>query len=385
MATTAAATSKATVARRVVRGLTDEFVHFHHPRKELSYRGGWQNATQKLQWFWFGFKKYGFLANLANMARMRESWWESGEKRLIGMDAMGHKYWETDDPGRTYAWGYRFPDYPHHFHFADQSKIPRDWLAWTRQAVGRSPPQLEALHKELGPDWRDYNLTMTRNFHLADEADTHTNPQGVDGYGHGFSFTHPFSPDFKTAREYYGNMATRHNHGSMRTGLYASTHQDEFDPEGGALTKLAADGLQPDGYNQHQVSKGDSGVDDDQAVQRFEITAASNFQQDYNEFDKGKRGLAMWWEYRNEQGDAAKKSRAEVSAFDDPLYSAKNKAGTTFGFINRYKEIDPYTTEGYGKSQLNPKNHQRDNFYNVTEQPAMQGQRDAHQSRHPNI
>ena len=356
----AAPAEAARVARRVARGMTDEYKTIAHMRWETSYRGGWQNSTQKLQWFWFGFKKYGFLANLANMIRLREGWWETGEKRLIGMDALGHRYWETDDAGRTYAMGFRFIDYPHHVQFADQSKIPRKWLYYLKQGSGRSPPQLEALHKELGPDWRDYGDRMNKFYNTIAEQDTHQNPNAADGRTGGLgTFLCPWSSDFKTARDYYGHSGQRQAYGLMKAGFVNEAHVDEFDPKGGAVGKLALDGLEPDPIAQKRLQVGGSG---DDKVGRFQQGTFDNMIMSYGKYDKSEKALALWWEMRAEEAELTTQSRAAVSAFDNPLYSSANTTGAEFGFVSRYKQIDRNTATGYAESSLHPNNHWRKSF-----------------------
>ena len=371
----------ARTARRVARALTDEYQYMPQERKEVSYRGGFQNSTQKLQWFWFGFKKYGFLANLANMCRMRESWWETGEKRMVGMDALGHRYWETDDSGRTFNQHYRWIDYPHHFHFADQAKLPEPWRLWLRGMAGRNPAQLEALHKELGPDWRDYLKHTPHKFH-DDEADTHHNPTLMEGLFMGSEMSCPWDPNFKQARRQYGFNQNVKAHQITSTGITNLYNVDEFDPSGGFVQKLMSEGLGPDGF--HQTHSAIDTEDENDPSLKFNNRPFDGFWKEHGQYDGGVRGAKIWWDYRKTHERKTKEARAMVSAFDNHLYSSKNTTGLTYAFQPRYKTYDPYTEEGYSKSKLNPKNHKR---YSIADHQVLYAStenrelRDSYQSR----
>eukprot|EP01063_Lacrimia_lanifica_P015865 TRINITY_DN2251_c0_g1_i1.p2 TRINITY_DN2251_c0_g1~~TRINITY_DN2251_c0_g1_i1.p2 ORF type:complete len:389 (+),score=141.58 TRINITY_DN2251_c0_g1_i1:69-1235(+) len=358
----AAAPATSTRARRVIRELGQNFQYHSDSRMEISYRGGWQNSTQKLQWFWFGFKKYGFLTNIANMARMREAWWESGEKRLIGMDAVGHKYWETDEMGRKNSCGYRWLDYPYHFQWAEWSKIPKAWNLWAKHVSGRSPPQLEALHKELGPDWRDYlDLTLRSGWGWA-ERDTFKNPMIMDGTGTGHEgYSSPFHPEFKEYRRAYGHdpRQDQWNPGGHRSLGFKNLYDvDEFDPAGGVRDKLEFEGLSPD---QGQALKATENTDDSHHMyNKFDGATMNNWQMRHGHFDKSKKGSEIWWDYRLEQAERTKRSREKVSAFDFASFSSVNEV-EAFGYVPREKAHDhkfpDFRAAGFQESYYNAKNH----------------------------
>eukprot|EP01059_Diplonema_ambulator_P025555 TRINITY_DN42627_c0_g1_i1.p1 TRINITY_DN42627_c0_g1~~TRINITY_DN42627_c0_g1_i1.p1 ORF type:complete len:389 (+),score=144.62 TRINITY_DN42627_c0_g1_i1:46-1167(+) len=338
-------------ARRVVRELSIEFRNTPEFRKEVSYKGGWQNATQKLEWFWYGFKKYGFLANLANCLRMREAWWESGEKRLIGMDAVGHRYWESDEISRKTSSCHRWLDYPHHFQHADWTKIPQNWSIWARMGAGRSPPQMEALHKELGPAWRDYQDATYSNIYRINPADTFNNPTIVDGCNGGAEFSNPWHPDHKKVKTMYGRSPKADIGKQNTTNIY---DVDEFDPKGGALGKLEIEGLAPS-----QLHKVLMSGDNDRAHPNDKFTKFGDM---YNNMAlthgryNPKRGQNIWWHYRKDEAARTKRSREAVSAFEDPKFSSVNTAGGLFPYLTRYKTIDEHASEGFAKASTNERN-----------------------------
>ena len=344
------------VARRVARDLTSEYRLFPQKRKEVSYRGGLFNSTQKLQWFWFAFKKYGFLQNLANNLRMREAWWESGEKRLVGMDAQGHKYWETDEMGRKSFGGLRFLDYPYHLSWHDWSKIPEAWGGWARMHTGRSPPQMEALHKELGPSWRDYNKNYSWGSSMSvSEKDFWTCPQGMDTFHRGHKHFDPWSPNFKKARRHYGHSVSAADPDSRFLHGNRNVYDiDEYNPEGGAKGKLEITGLGPDAHAQQMMFHVHDNGPHSTAV-KFIHSESHNNMLSFDEFDGGENSSAIWWDYRTKQGTETKKSRASISAFDDPVQSSLNSTNEIFSYDSRYKTSSDRDV-GYARSRGNPKN-----------------------------
>eukprot|EP01065_Artemidia_motanka_P032933 TRINITY_DN39916_c0_g1_i1.p1 TRINITY_DN39916_c0_g1~~TRINITY_DN39916_c0_g1_i1.p1 ORF type:complete len:413 (+),score=102.81 TRINITY_DN39916_c0_g1_i1:59-1240(+) len=341
-AAAARAPATAAQARRVRRELSDLFRNYNQWRAHVTYRGGWQNATQKLQWFWFYFKKYGILGNLACCLHMREAWWESGEKRLVGMDALGHRYWETDEIPRLSEGGMRFLDYPHHFQFADWARIPERWYGWAVMWYGRSPNQWEQIHRELGPEWRDF---MMRN--------PYTNGGGVaeedhvivstfmDGNGtRGSEFSNPFNPDFKHIRRWHGQYEKKQN--SMNGWSTRNAYDiDEFDPRDGARDFLEYyKGLSPDQQGQYYASKHLDHTQQPATHDHKErkIDMANNFMRFENKYDGGKWGSQLWWDQRMAMADNTKSSHEYVSAFDDPRYSSANKGQShEFGYGSRYR------------------------------------------------
>eukprot|EP01060_Flectonema_neradi_P039416 TRINITY_DN8676_c0_g3_i1.p1 TRINITY_DN8676_c0_g3~~TRINITY_DN8676_c0_g3_i1.p1 ORF type:complete len:381 (+),score=69.73 TRINITY_DN8676_c0_g3_i1:107-1249(+) len=343
-------------ARRVARDLTREYRVVPATRKEVSYRGGLFNCTQKLQWFWFSFKKYGFLQNLANIVRMREAWWESGEKRLVGMDAQGHRYWETDEMGRKWSGGFRWLDYPYHLSWHDWSRIPDGWSGWARMHTGRSPPQMEALHKELGPAWRDYLKNHSWNSGFSEsQKDFWMNPQGMDTSHRGNRYFDPWSPDFKKNRRHYGHSLTAADPGSIYLNGNRNLYDiDEYNPDGGAKGKLEVTGLGPDAHGQRMMSQY---TDENLCkINKFMNPMTHSHSMKYEEADGGESTSAIWWDYRKTQGKQTKESRASVSAFDDPVQSPLNKTNEIFAFENRYMHASDKAL-GYARSTANPKNH----------------------------
>ncbi|KAJ9445395.1 putative NADH dehydrogenase 1 alpha subcomplex subunit 12 [Diplonema papillatum] len=340
------ATATKATARRVVRDVSREYRFVADLRKEVSYKGGWRNSTQKLQWFWYGFKKYGFLANLANILRMREAWFESGEKRLVGMDALGHRYWESDEISRKQTGCHRWLDYPQHFHWAEWSKIPEQWLYWAKMAVGRSPPQLAALHKELGPAWRDFQVNSFTGGFKRHEADTFGNPCIVDGAIVGEQFTNPWDPNFKQARRLYGQGPTGRSWGNTAKGFTNLYDVDEFDPNGGAFRKLEHEGLSPDRKTQQLMV-----MDTDGTYSSFKRTTgpmiANNWVLRHGDMDHAQKGSEIWQDFRRTEAAKTKRSREKVSAFDIAAFSPVNEAGLHYGYQSHYKTL-PVTNTANG-------------------------------------
>ena len=358
-AATASASTSGATARRVVREISAEYRNVYPYRKEISYRGGWQNSTQKLQWFWFGFKKYGVLANLANNLRMREAWWESGEKRLIGMDALGHRYWETDEMGRKLYRGYRWIDYPHHFTNADWAKIPFLWYNWAKQSTGRSPPQMAAMHKELGPAWRDFGQLNYQPFYMA-EHETSRSPGGAEGQNHGSDHTNPFDPDFKKVRRFYGHNSRTRRYDIISWKKTKNLYDvDEFDPEDGAIGKLEYDGLSGAVHDSwYSIRTYDKNGD---VKKKLENPMANNEYMRFGKHDGGKKLSEIWWDYRKTEADKTRRSRQNVSAFDLPSFSSVNEGNTLYGHRNRANDAEARSVDrsvAWKKHETNLKNEE---------------------------
>lgn len=334
-------TAVALQARRVRRDLSEMFVNVNDWRAWISHKGGWQNLGHKFQWFWFYFKKYGILGNLASCLHMREAWWESGEKRLVGMDALGHRYWETDEICRQSEFGFRFIDYPHHFHFAEWTKIPERWSGWTKMLSGRSPNQWEQIHRELGPEWRDYMVRSYGTVYGIAEEDQWSRTNYMDGPGNrGPMFSNPWHPDFQKIRRWYGQYGTRpHNRHTYSTRNAYDI--DKYDPQDGARDYLEYEkGLSPDAVAQRETSRykdhTTNPYNDLPFAQRINIH--NNFTNKNDRYDGGKYGSQLYWEDKLDNVERAKSSRQYVSAFDDPSHSPANTIGhRDFGMESPYR------------------------------------------------
>eukprot|EP01062_Namystynia_karyoxenos_P065982 TRINITY_DN60004_c0_g1_i1.p2 TRINITY_DN60004_c0_g1~~TRINITY_DN60004_c0_g1_i1.p2 ORF type:complete len:398 (+),score=120.01 TRINITY_DN60004_c0_g1_i1:135-1328(+) len=337
------ASSAARQARRVRRDMSELYINVQDARKMVSYKGGWQNCTGKLQWFWFYFKKYGILGNFANCFHMREAWWESGEKRLVGMDAYGHRYWESDYIPRLSEGGFRWIDYPHHVGWADWAKLPEPWENWCNMKIGRTPNQWEQIHKELGPEWRDYMVRTNSQIHGSfAEEDEYTNPEYADGGSmRGPDVNNPWHPDFKRLRRWYGHSGIN-RHMSLHSYTTRNAYDiDETDSQDGAWHYLEYyKHMAPDRLGQQYTWRALNEEDNTATgLDGYRMDLANNFTRHEGYNDQGKWGSKMWWEYRLDQAERTRQSNEKVSAFDDPVYSSANTAAEgEFGYGSRYKE-----------------------------------------------
>ncbi|KAF0976815.1 hypothetical protein FDP41_004110 [Naegleria fowleri] len=117
------------------------------------FRGFWQSKLSLLN----DFKQFGVMETLKKAFKLREAWWEKGDKVLVGVDKYGNKYWETTKP--TELNRNRWVELARKDLVYDASDIPAEWHMWIHRLRDEPPTEDEANRKGFGvrrphqPNW----------------------------------------------------------------------------------------------------------------------------------------------------------------------------------------------------------------------------------------